>query len=555
MLEQFVAKCRELEEEFTADFKTIEPPLADAELKQKVMEEIHDELDYPLLAKLEPAEMLQLAREYNALEKPTAHENLVMLSLDTNKHYSTKRAFDNKESMEIALAYAKCAANADLSPYLQHELGNSMKSLVGCHPETARLSLDVLKDYLCNGDVIDAIRVCITRNEKLAEKGFAAIHKNVANMLASDDVVKRESACQHLEIAFRDLYSQYAPKSPEVTDIITENFVLSENIIPRRIQKSMYSTFMEPSHNSFCGLKSHILYDSFKKMDDDPRSFGEIYAEECAKHKEELEQESFKAKVEKRVHRLKKPNKEIAAIMPNSLRYVLINAGPEKPTADKFHRVINGRYMDNYPVPIMDKPSGGLWTSLALQRDENKGQWEEFCDRQYTAWKERNFKGSWHVVPHDDCRVLEYHKIDDIKPYIRKSGYPNGQCTDSEIMEGISFYMNEGRNTQRRKIYVDYKAISRDYDLFIIKDYGIPDHPLFGDLDCDSGVVMDFSKVTVMDNDEYAKFIKQEMKRFSEQLKESGIEIDTLKRPEDVRMNKRIMQAHFAAQKGSDGKK
>lgn len=551
MLEQIVAKCRELEQEFTEDFKTIEPPLAAEELKQKVWEEIHDELDYPLMAKLEPEEMLQLARDYNALEKPNEIENLVMLSLDTNNNYATNRAFDNSESMEIAVAYAKCAAIADLNPYLQHELGNSIKSLVGRHPETARLSLDVLRDYLCDGDVIDPIRVCMARNDKLVEKGFAAIHKNVANLLASGDEGKKRSCCRLLEIAFRDLYSQYAPKSPEVTDIITENFILSENIIPRRVQEGMYGTFMETSHNRFCELKSHILYESFKKMRDDPRSFGEIYVEERAKNREELEQEAFKAKVERRVHRLKNPNKEIAAVMPNSLRYTLINAGPEKPTAEKFHRVINGRYMDNYPVPIMDKPSGGLWTSLAVQHDEDVGQWEEFCDRGYVAWKERNFKGSWHVVPHDDCRVLEYHKIDDIKPYIRKSGYPDGQCTDSEIMEGISYYMTEGRNTQRRKIYVDYKAISRDYDLFIIKDYGIPDHPLFGCLDCDSGVVMDFNKVSVMDNDEYAKFIKQEMKRFSEQLKASGIEIDTLKRPEDVRLNKRIMQAHFAAQKNS----
>ena len=65
---------------------------------------------------------------------------------------------------------------------------------------------------------------------------------------------------------------------------------------------------------------------------------------------------------------------------------------------------------------------------------------------------------------------------------------------------------------------------------------------------------MNFEKVTVMDNDEYTKFIKQEMKRFAQQLKTAGIEVDTLKRPEDIRMNKRIMQAHFAAKNNSDGK-
>ena len=554
MLEQIIAKCRELEEEFTDDFKTMEPPLSKEELKQKVMEEIHDELDYPLLAKLKPEEQLQLARDYNALENPTEIENLVMLSLDTNKHYSIKRAFDNKESMEIALAYAKCAAKSELTPQLKHELGNSIKSLVSRHPETARMSLNVINDYLCDADVMDAARTCISRNETLAEKGMAVILKNASNLLKNADERTQAHLSEHLAVAFRDLYGQYAIKSPQTTDTITENLILADNLIPRRTQQNMYHLFMDPSHNRLCELKSQILYESFKKMKNDPRSFGEIYAEEKAKREEELELEAFKAKVEKRVHRLKNTDKKAAATMPNSLRYVLINAGPEKPTAEKFHRVINGRYIVNFPVPIMDKPSGGLWTSLALQRDENMGQWEEFCDKQYTEWKERNFKGSWHIVPNDDCRVLEYHKIDDIRPYIRKSGYPNGQCTDTEIMEGISFYRDKDNTMRRRKIYVDYKAISRDYDLFIIKDYGIPDHPLFGDLDCDSGIVMDFNKVTVMDNAEYAKFIKQEMKRFAQQLRTAGIEVDTLKRPEDVRMNKRIMQAHFAAQKHGDGK-
>ena len=552
-MEQIIEKCQELEQEFTEDFAKMTPPLSAQELKQKVMEEIHDELDYPILAKLKPEEQLQLARDYNALENPTEIENLVMLSLNTNKHYSIKRAFDNKESMEIASAYAKCAAISDFSPYLKHELGNNIKSLVSCHPETARMSLNVINDYLCDADVMDAARTCISRNETLAEKGMAVILKNASNLLKNADERTQVHLREHLAIAFRDLYGQYADKSPQTTDTITENFILADNFIPRRTQEGMQHLFMDVSQNRLCEIKSRILYDSFKKMEKDSRSFGEIYVEEKAKHKEELELELFKSKVERRVHRLKNTDKKAAATMPNSLRYVLINAGPEKPTAEKFRRVTNGRYLDNSPFSIMDKPSGGLWTSLALQRDENMGQWEEFCDKQFTLWKEQNFKGSWHVVPHDDCRVLEYHKIDDIRPYIRKSGY-SGQCTDAEIMEGISFYMDKDNTMKRRKRYVDYQAISRDYDLFIIKDYGIPDHPLFGDLDCDSGIVMNFEKVTVMDNDEYTKFIKQEMKRFAQQLKTAGIEVDTLKRPEDIRMNKRIMQAHFAAKKNSDGK-
>ena len=550
MLEQIIAKCKELEAEFTNDFAKITPPYSPQELKRRVMEEVQDELSYPILAKLQPQEQLQIAREYLKSEKPTALENLVMLSLNVNPAYSTERAFNPTESIEFALAFAKCAADTDLSRSQKHELSRNLQHLVERQPETARMALNILSDYLCDCDIIDPIRTCISRNKKLADKGFAAIQKNVATLHAADenDNPYKKYIDKHLAVAFRDLYEQYAGKSPEITDIITENFILLNKHLDPHKQKISHIFLECRPNNQLSREKIEILYESFKQAEAESEQcpFGEIYAEKLAQHAEKLEQLTFRERV---THKVRKNNdfaaKEAQTVLPNSLKYNLIHVGEEKPTAEKFKRISNARRSIFKQIEY-DKPSGGLWSSLALKSDPDIGQWEDFCNRVYTSWKEKKLKGSWHIVPNDDCRILEYHKLSDVRPYLRDTKHPNMQCTDAEIVAGI----NEFIKTGERRIYVDYAAISREYDLFIIENQ-FPNHPLFGNLDCDSGLVMHFDKVTIMENKDYANFIADETKRFAQQLANSDIDHTTLKRPLDIDLNKRVMQAHFAAKKAS----
>lgn len=553
MLEKILEKCKELETEFTADFTGTVP--AD-KLQQTIMEEVQDELSYPLLAKLKPEEQLQLAREYNALQNPSSMENLIILSLNTNNSRTSERKFNHLESAEIMEAFAKCADNitnsSAASAQFKYELARNIQSLVRCHSETARFALAVYEQNLSDIDIIDCVRTCMLRNNKLLDKGFAVIGKNVQNLLRDCPAAAKEQTkaqiSEHLTVAFRDLYKFYTPRNAETIDIITDNFMALNKHIERNQQSSLGNTMIAcRADYPLCKIKRDVLYYSFKAMEEDTRPFTEIYSEELSRHKDELAQAAHKEKVLRKLH---KPQMSVTetVVMPNSLRYNLIHAGPEKPTAEKFRPITNGR-KPLFGEMEFDKPSGGLWSSLALKIDGDIGQWEELCNRSYNSWLEHKHKGSWHIVPHDDCRILEFHKLSDIRPYLHNVKRPYQPCTDEEIMQGIDHFFDTGE----REIIVDYKAISRDYDLFVIENQ-IPDHPLFGHLDCDSGIVMNFNKITVMNNKDYHDFITKETARFAKQLGMSEIDHTTLKQPENTDFNKRIMQAHFAAKKDLNNK-
>ena len=540
MLKQVLKKCEELALEFATDFQDIASP---DKVKQKIMEEVQDELEYPILAHLSAQEQVQIAREYNKLEHPSAMESLIISALNTDNLRTFKRKFTNEESAEIMAAYSKCAALADKDiPMFKHNLAQNIKSLFVAHPETAGKALKLYDERFCDIDVIDNVRSCMTSNTRLVDKGFAVIHKNVHNLLAKGGNNKevKFALSERLATAFRDLYGHYGSHRADNVDKITENFVLLGKHINRKSQIGMQHTLLEcDSPDKLCQAKNEILYNSFKKMEEDERTFGEIYAQELAENKEKLEQLDFASKVSMKVR--KKPNVEEkdAAIMPNSLKYNLIHAGPEKPDEEKFRNVTNARYNIYHEIKF-DKPSGGLWSSLASKNDDNVGQWMEFCQREYKAWIDRKYKGSWHIVPNDDCRILEFHKLSDIRPYLFDREHPKRQCSNEEVWDGLAEFAKTGE----RRICVNYAAIAKDYDLFIIENQ-FPNHPLFGDLDCDSGLVMNMKKVTVKDNEEYQEYIANEVKRFGQRLQGSDIDVSTLKRAGDIKRNKHIMQAKF----------
>ena len=549
MLEQIVQKCGELALEFATDFRDNVPP---EKLKQKILEEVQDELEYPILAHLKPDEQLQIAREYNKLEKPTLMDNLVISALNTDNLHKIKRKFTNEGSAEIMAAYEKCAAALDKKmPTLKHNLAQNMKSLFVAHPETAGMALRSYDEQFCDIDVIDNVRACMTSNPRLIDKGFAVIHKNVHNLISAQENEKdtKFAVSERLATAFRDLYGKYGAHNHTNLDKITENFILLSKHIYRKSQIDMQHTLLQcDSPDKICQAKNEILYDSFKKMEEDERTFGEIYAQNLEQNKEKLEQLDFTAKVSTKVRKNLPSENDDMTVMPNSLKYNLIHAGPEKPCEEKFRNVTNARYNIYHEIKY-DKPSGGLWSSLASKNDDNVGQWMEFCQRDYKAWIDRKYKGSWHIVPNDDCRILEFHKLSDVRPYLFDREHPKRQCSDEEIWDGLAEFAKTGE----RRICVNYAAIAKDYDLFIIENQ-FPNHPLFGDLDCDSGLVMNMKKVSIKDNDEYADFIKNEVSRFGKQLENSDVDISTLKRGGDVRRNKYIMQAKFQAQRKTSEK-
>ena len=540
MLKQILKKCEELALEFAEDFRD---NLPQKELKQKILEEVQDELEYPILAHLSAQEQLQLVREYNKLENPTTFENLVISALNTDNLHNQKRKFTNDESAEVMAAYSKCASaiNKDM-PMFKHNLAQNIKSLFCAHPETAGKALKIYDEHFSDIDIIDNVRSCMTSNPRLVDKGFAVIHKNVNNLVLKRGESKEAKfmLSERLATAFRDLYGYYGSQSSDNVDKITENFVLLEKYIERKSQIDIQHTLLQcDSPDRLCQVKNEMLYDSFKKMEEDGRTFGEIYAGELAENKEKLEQLDFTSRVSVKIRKKSNAEEKDAAIMPNSLKYNLIHAGPEKPDEEKFKCVTNARY-NMYREIKYDKPSGGLWSSLASKNDDNVGQWMEFCQRDYTAWIERKYKGSWHIVPNDDCRILEFHKLSDIRPYLFDIKHPKRQCSNEEVWDGLAEFAKTGK----RRICVDYAAIAKDYDLFIIENQ-FPNHPLFGDLDCDSGLIMDIKKVTVKDNEEYSKFIEKEVERFGERLRGSDVDISTLKRAGDIKRNKHVMKAKF----------
>ena len=538
MLKDIVQKCEDLREEFTEDFKSM---YSGEELERQVLSEIQDELEFPLLAHLSAEEQLQLVREYNGTEKPTAVENLIIASLNTDQQHKLQRIFNNEESHEIMSAYAKCAVSSDaMLPVLKQSLAKNMKALLSAHPETAKTALRLYDEQFCDIDIIDNVRACMTSDLRLMDKGFAVIHKNVQNLMSGNDDAAKSAVSERLATAFRDLYGKYGSQNYINLDKITENFILHGKYIDRESQVGMQHTLLYcDSPDKLCQAKNEILYECFKKMEIDGRTFGEIYAQELGQNNETLAQLEQTAKVFTKIRKNSDNKKADRAVMPNSLRYNLIHAGPEKPTAENFRKVSNGRG-NIYHETVYDKPTGGLWSSLASKNDDDVGQWMEFCQRDYKAWIDRKYKGSWHVVPNDDCRILEFNNLSDIRPYLFDIEHPHRPCSDEEIWSGLTEFSKTGK----RRICVDYVAISKDYDLFVIKNqYG--DHPLFGDLDCDSALITDIKKVKFVDNEDYAKLIKDETRRFGEQLKDSDVDVMSFKKEGNVKLNKRVMQAKF----------
>ena len=56
---------------------------------------------------------------------------------------------------------------------------------------------------------------------------------------------------------------------------------------------------------------------------------------------------------------------------------------------------------------------------------------------------------------------------------------------------------------------------------------------------------MVFSGLYPVDNEDYAKLIKDETRRFGEQLKDSDVDAMSFKKEGNVKLNKRVMQAKF----------
>jgi hypothetical protein len=402
------------------------------------------------------------------------------------------------------------------------------------------MAVKIYDKYLADVDVIDGVRSCMSRNDKLLDKGFAVIHK------MADSICKKENnplaASDRLRLAFADLYGYYPIKEPDRLDKITDHFIEFTPQMERRHQSSLhYNITTRGLQTEKAKVQTEILWSSFLAMEDnafgkaDLRSFAEIYADKKAQREEELQNAAL-MKVKNKIKRndKKQTNEPEQITIPNSLKYPLIYAGPRKPSPEQF-RPVRRRQPRCYGFED-PKPEGGLWTSFASKEDINVGEWQLYCDKEMPSWNEYKLRGSWHIVPTEDCRILEFKKLDDIRPYIRTSRNPRSKCSDFELEQGVRDYWSDAGNP----LFIDYAAMSKDYDVFVFPENAGGRDPLFGDW-TRSGFVMNLDKVKVMENDEYAQFRKDELQKFSAKITNS-YELDKLKEGGNTEHNKQMMQ-------------
>ena len=238
------------------------------------------------LNQLPVSERVQIAQEYNEIKNPSIEQTLVASTIEINRYYEK---IENKDEAEqIMQAYAKCAQNLEKANDTKlkgnkYDLGRNIKSFVCGNPEYSAKGFDILDKYLTDVDVIDPIRSCMSRDDSLIDKGFAAIHKSADSICARDSDDK--AAARQLNLAFADLYNLHGHRdSAEMIDKITSHFSEFEKQMDTRYCNLEYICEAPKSHNEEVRKKMNGLSKIFGEWKKGKESFNVIHERETSRH-------------------------------------------------------------------------------------------------------------------------------------------------------------------------------------------------------------------------------------------------------------------------------
>ena len=414
-----------------------------------------------------PSEQLQLAQEYNKEKNPSLDASCIIAQIDIG--YKTDRIYNENEAKEIMSAYKNCAKNLLEAPKTKTDkddlekidsayssLSTSMRNFVTAHKETAEQIISIFNEYTGSARDFWLIETCMVKNPQIWEQGFKAVHKIV-------DAEEKKAKLQHeknpelacsenLSTLFTALFD--AASEPENIEKIAKEYSSLENNMDKRWLR-LIEEEVEGAHcyvddrevrevfDNYPALMKHILKSSMNKKainaraeffgkDDreveiytsdynDPLSadldtpFALIYKEFKNKYKDKLKTLQVKYKTEK----VKAMIPQTAKPKNSALNFDidLVYAGERRPTIETFEQIVpltryNSRWSSNTSKP----ESGGLWTSP--MEKNGKSEWQNFIEREWPKRKEE-FAKSWHIVPTEDCRILEIDKFEKIEPYLK----------------------------------------------------------------------------------------------------------------------------------------
>ncbi len=244
-------------------------------------------------------EKVQIAKEYNQQKNPNLRQSVVISDMEVSRLEDIE---DKKDAQEILNAYDKCAKNLKSKVFnLDHNkyhLGRNIKEFVCGNPEFSAQAFDIMDKNLIDVDVIDPIRSCMSRDNSLMDKGFAAIHKSADAICAKASDNKK--AAQQLNLVFADLYNFYGRlESVDTIDKITSYFSEFEHQMDRKFCNLEYicsgvASSEYHKNNPEKYEKMEILSKSFDKWEKGKEPFKDIY-------ERETKRSSFINKVEQKV--------------------------------------------------------------------------------------------------------------------------------------------------------------------------------------------------------------------------------------------------------------
>ncbi len=417
-----------------------------------------------ILAKKTASEQLQLAQEYNREENHSLSSSCIIAQIDVK--YKTDRIYSENEAKEIMSAYKNCAKNLfevqktktdkDALDKIKEAYSNlriAMRNFVRTHKETAEQAISIVDEYTENIKDFWLIETCMVKNPQIWEQGFKTVHKIV-------DIEERKAKLQHeknpelvcsenLNTLFVALFS--AASKPENIEKIAKEYSSLENNLDKRwlrlidgeIEGARCYVDGREEFDDYPALLKHILKSSMNKKAINARAkilgkddyevetytsfheelsadldtpFEVIYKEFKERYKDKLKTLQIKYKTEK-----------VKAMMPQTANTKntsalnfdvdLVYAGERRPTIETFEQIVpltryNSRWSSNTSKP----ESGGLWTSP--MEKNGKSEWQNFIEHEWTERKDK-FAKSWHIVPTEDCRILEIDKFEKIEPYLK----------------------------------------------------------------------------------------------------------------------------------------
>ena len=244
-------------------------------------------------------EKIQIAKEYNQIKTPNLRQSVVISENIFNRF---EHIDDKNDAQEVLNAYDKCAKNLKSETFNidhnKYELGRNIKQFVCGHPEFSAQAFNILNVSLTDVDIIDPIRSCMSRDNSLMDKGFAAMHRSADAVCrkASDD----KKVARQLNLAFADLYNFRGHlASVNTIEKITSYFPEFEKQMDRNYCNLEYICSVVASsayHNKNSELceKMEILSKSFEKWKKGNEPFKDIY-------ERETQRSSFINKVEQKV--------------------------------------------------------------------------------------------------------------------------------------------------------------------------------------------------------------------------------------------------------------